>query len=62
MSDTPEPQNDAPDSRNADDASTLSNESLEEVAGGIVGPGGCIPPFPWEPSPTFPEYPGLPIA
>ena len=34
----------------------LSEEQLEAVAGG-VGPGGCIPdlPFPWKPTPTFPE-------
>jgi hypothetical protein len=35
----------------------LDEAQLEAVAGGIVGPGGCIPdfPFPWAPTPTFPE-------
>jgi hypothetical protein len=35
----------------------LDEAQLEAVAGGIVGPGGCIPsfPFPWTPTPTFPE-------
>ncbi|CAD0008970.1 NHLP leader peptide family RiPP precursor [Flavobacterium chungangense] len=33
----------------------LSDEQLEAVAGGIIGPGGCIllPPGPW--NPTFPK-------
>ena len=35
----------------------LNEDQLETAAGGIIGPGGCIPthPFPWEPSPTFPK-------
>ncbi|WP_417941108.1 NHLP leader peptide family RiPP precursor [Flavobacterium sp. RS13.1] len=34
----------------------LSDSQLEAVAGGIVGPGGCIPlPGPWIPTPTFPK-------
>nr|WP_294924927.1 NHLP leader peptide family RiPP precursor [uncultured Flavobacterium sp.] len=31
----------------------LSEEQLEVVAGGIIGPGGCILPGPW--IPTFPN-------
>ncbi|WP_281310184.1 NHLP leader peptide family RiPP precursor [Flavobacterium flavigenum] len=34
----------------------LSDAQLEAVAGGIIGPGGCIPmPGPWIPTPTFPK-------
>ena len=35
----------------------LNEEQLEAVAGGIEGPGGCTPtfPFPWNPIPTLPE-------
>jgi hypothetical protein len=35
----------------------LDDAQLEAVAGGIIGPDGCIPkfPFPWTPTPTFPE-------
>ena len=33
----------------------LNEEQLELVAGGIIGPGGCFPPMPWEPTPTFPK-------
>ncbi|MCC6318078.1 MAG: hypothetical protein IT361_10345 [Gemmatimonadaceae bacterium] len=39
----------------------LSAENLESVSGGIVGPGGCIPPIwppkgtkPWETDPVLP--------
>jgi hypothetical protein len=35
----------------------LNDAQLEAVAGGIIGPGGCIllPPGPWNPTPTFPK-------
>ncbi len=34
----------------------LNEDQLAAAAGGIIdGPGGCFPPFPWEPTPTFPK-------
>ena len=35
----------------------LDDAQLEAVAGGIIGPGGCIllPEGPWNPTPTFPK-------
>jgi hypothetical protein len=33
----------------------LNEEQLEAVAGGIVGPDGCIPTFPFPWIPTLPE-------
>lgn len=33
----------------------LSEETLEAVSGGIIGPDGCIPRPPGFPPPTFPR-------
>ncbi|HEX8691474.1 MAG TPA: hypothetical protein VF746_03470 [Longimicrobium sp.] len=39
-----------PETQNTTEATELTDESVEQVSGGIID-GGCIGPFP----PTFPE-------
>jgi hypothetical protein len=49
MADDPRPETAEPE---------LKDDELDPVAGGVID-GGCIPDWPWKPTPTFPPEPDL---